>query len=500
MAQNYQKNTPRGLDKTKRAPKIGRLAMYILAIKEAILDMFRSDRIRDSLNQLLDTAQTECEEMLAEKSKQDGAKRVYVPRKKSSILPFKTVILQLIISQSKSLYGEMTSSLLFSHDHIPTVSAFVQRLKLIHEDVFYHLFTGFVEENYWNHINIYEDRFYGVDGTSKTYPGTIYEESYHVSPGKENAKEHNEMHGNALYSLNEHMFLDIIIQPVHEKDERDALLTFMDRVAHRFESSYEARTHSIFVDDRGYESWAVIARACKHDLGLICRCKDPDSNGLLAGIRDLLPENYKDLEWMDTTLDVTLTRSAKRKFLSNYVYLNTNQRCDECTPDQDFAVTLRVVKVPLSKTTSEYMVVINLNPRIYTAKVLKSKYFLRWGLEIGFMGLKEACCLNSPHGLSSESIRKEFIAKLILYDISACFAYYKMPSESTLKLTPKTKHEYEVTFSDTVADVRRYLAVNENYDLDEIVQKHRRPVRPDRPSKPRVKRAKLTPYTNHKSS
>ena len=278
-------------------------------------------------------------------------------------------------------------------------------------------------------------------------------------------------------------------------------MTFMRQISKRFESSWESRTHSVFIDDRGYESWGTITCAYQCQVGFLCRCKDPDSNGILHSLHYYLPKNYGTLDFFDVTVNVILTRSTagNRMKSPKYIHLTANQRSDECVIDHDFEVEFRVCKIPLNHENSEYLIAVNLPRHDFPLSIMKAQYYFRWREEISFASLKQACCLNAQHALYSEPIRKEFWAKLILYNCTSLIAFHNHPDGFSQKETGR-KHAYEVAFSDTVADVRYFLSTTEEYDVCAVAEKHLRPIRENRPNLPRKTQSRRIIPPNHRPS
>ena len=90
-------------------------------------------------------------------------------------------------------------------------------------------------------------------------------------------KGFNLLHLNALYDLCSKRYLDALIQPGRKENKFCAFCQMTDRF------SYPGKT--IFIADRGYESYNVFAHIDKKGLNYLIRVKDKDSNGILGAIQ-----------------------------------------------------------------------------------------------------------------------------------------------------------------------------------------------------------------------
>jgi len=81
----------------------------------------------------------------------------------------------------------------------------------------------------------------------------------------------------------------------------------------------DQRKFLLFTTDRGYEAWNLPVIALVYGVSYLCRIKAEDSNGVLSGIKDLLPVSRNSFDW---NITLTLTRDSSKKGVKGYHYLN----------------------------------------------------------------------------------------------------------------------------------------------------------------------------------
>ena len=184
-------------------------------------------------------------------------------------LPFDTMIKLTLEMEGSTLGHELRHY--FSFDlAMPTVSAFVQRRSLISPDAFLYLFHAFnfaVPSK-----NLFEGyRLVACDGTDLNIArnSNDKENYFQSNPGE---KGYNLLHLNALYDLCSERYLDALIQPGRKENEFRAIYQMADRFP------YLGKT--IFIADRGYESYNVFAHIERMGINYLIRVKDKGSNGI----------------------------------------------------------------------------------------------------------------------------------------------------------------------------------------------------------------------------
>ena len=88
------------------------------------------------------------------------------------------------------------------------------------------------------------------------------------------SKGFNQMHLNALYDLLSRTYVDAIIQPARQENENKALCNMIDR--------YHNNAKTLFIADRGYESYNTLAHVQEKGMYFLIRVKDITSKGGIA--------------------------------------------------------------------------------------------------------------------------------------------------------------------------------------------------------------------------
>ena len=110
------------------------------------------------------------------------------------------------------------------------------------------------------------------------------------------------------------VYLDAIVQTVAEFNEYQAAINMAER------SNFQ---DVIFVADRGYEDYNLMAHLINNDWKFLIRVKDKNSNGIVSALKiDLKDEFDKDLSILFTRKQTKVTRCGGYKFMP------ANQRFD----------------------------------------------------------------------------------------------------------------------------------------------------------------------------
>ena len=162
-------------------------------------------------------------------------------------LPPETLITLILSMGGGSLANELL-------DHFkcklntPSPSAFVQQRAKIKSDAFEELFRIFTQSAHskrlWNGY-----RVIAADGSEICFSADESDVASYY-PVKNNQKSYNLLHLNAIYDLCENIYLDAVVQKLHNKNEHEAFVTMVDR--------HSDDVPAIFICDRGFESYIVI--------------------------------------------------------------------------------------------------------------------------------------------------------------------------------------------------------------------------------------------------
>ena len=119
----------------------------------------------------------------------------------------------------------------------------------------------------------------------------------------------NQIHLNALFDLCEKRYIDLVIQPARLENESLAMTQMIDR--------YKGEKKTIFIADRGYETYNIFAHVQEKGMYYLIRVKD-GGGGSMTGSFDLPDENEFDHD-MQLILTRKQTKDGKRKIIRRIV-------------------------------------------------------------------------------------------------------------------------------------------------------------------------------------
>lgn len=431
--------------------------------------MKESKRIRTALNKSIKTVcQSKNQYCL-------NPEKDFSRRKK---LPMDKVIKTVLGFSSKSLTNELID--VFSGDtSIASASAFVQQRSKILPSAFEEIFKQFI--NAMNPVKLYEGyRLLAVDGSdihTPTNPND-YDSFFKVN----NCSPYNLYHLNAIYDLCSHTYLDAEIQKSRKWNEHRALCDMVDR--------YDSPIPSVFIADRGYESYNNMAHIQQIGQFFLFRIKDFNGHGIMQGF-DLPDDNEFDLP---VSLTLTNKQSKLTKSLckdrnhfrfvpstSTFDFLPVKSKYAE--PPSFFNLVFRIVRIEVIPGKYEVLIT-NLPIDSFPSEKIKFLYSLRWGIEISFRSLKYTVGLLYFHSKKPEFIIQEIFAKLTMYNFSELIAASISIRNATRKLI------YRINFSAAANVCRKFFLGFCSPDFVEaVIQKNILPIRSLK-SKPRLLRSK----------
>lgn len=407
------------------------------------------------------------------------------------------LIWMMLRMQGQSLQSEMRS-LLRNLETKVTASAFVQAKAKLSALFFIDLFYDFnaTMDNLKRLVTKSGVSYglYAIDGCKMPVPADEDSEFYiDNSESKEEgeySKQDGELHLSASYDLINKVYVDGIISPIKQANERSAAVAMIKRL---IEISAKA---SIFIMDRGYSGLNVFEtlNRLKNAFYLI-RIKANELNE----IKDLPEEEcdvdiichvttswlyYKEhresepyLHWVKKEVKKKAKKEAKEEAKEEAKYIRWNHE-DDCK------VHLRVVKFRINESGKDQweVLVTNLDRSDFPLADMKGLYDMRWGIETSFRNLKYSVGVVNFHSKKSESIKMEMFAHLIMFNVVNRYIAF-------LPVKYKTNHKTHITTAYVVnfkqaCDIvrqyfRRYLCHNMGDILDEMNQ-YRNPVRLNR--------------------
>ena len=393
-------------------------------------------------------------------------------------LPMDKTIKTVLGFSSKSLTNEMTD--IFSRDNeMPSVSAFVQQRAKILPLAFEDLFKQFT--NSVNNIHLFDGyRLLAVDGSDiRTPVNTDDPDSYFK---QKDSHPYSLYHLNALYDLCTHTYLDAIVQKRRNLNEHRALCDMVDR--------YNSLIPSIFIADRGYESYNNLAHIQQIGQSFLFRIKDINSRGIMQSF-DLPDQDKFDLP---VSLALTNKQTKLSKSLckdrnhfrfspsnSTFDFLPSKSRYSD--PPSFFYLNFRLVRLEVLPGKFEVLIT-NLPLDSFPPEKLKHLYALRWGIETSFRSLKYTIGLLYFHSKKPEHILQEIFARLTMYNFSELIAASISIRNATRKLI------YKINFSAAANVCRKFFLgfCTPNF-VEAVIQKNILPIRSLK-GKPRLLRSK----------
>lgn len=384
-------------------------------------------------------------------------------------LSFSEVMKAILCFSGKSLNKELIEIFGYGKD-TATVSAFVQQRSKIKGTAFEDLFHSFTEQN--EKIKLFNGyRLLAFDGSAVNTPSNPEDKASCFKV--KNCAAYNLYYLNALYDLLSNTYVDALIQNKLDYGEDRALIDMAKR------SNRTQKT--IFIADRGLESFNIMANIQELGHYFIIRFKDINSNGIAKGLQ---LQNYGDT--FDANINLNLTRKntneAKKLCMDNpdFKYIHSSTKFDflpekskKSEPLVFFNLSFRLVRFEISEGNYELLAT-NLDSDEFSVDALKQLYALRWGIETSFRHLKYTLALNNFHSVKSENIIQEIFAKLTMYNFTQMITSHIVISKA------KRKYIYKINFSVAVHICRDlFLGICSPTVAEAEIQKRILPFRPD---------------------
>lgn len=373
---------------------------------------------------------------------------------------FSTIIKFILSFGSNSLGYEIGDYFEYKKG-FPTVSSFVQQRKKLDYSAMEYLFQHFTEQSLKKPKLFKGYRLLAIDGSGIA-------SAYNPKEGNTLRDDHvSALHLNSLYDLCNKIFINVIVNKEAKCDECGAACKLVDQTNDRYPA--------IFIADRGYESYNLMAHIEEKMFDYVIRVKDADNSCMVSGMK--LPQ----FEEYDITKTVIITRKSTGPALVNpkkYKYLSKKMRFDYIANSKcpDYELTIRFVKFKLTDDTYEILAT-SLPEELFSVEDLKEIYRRRWGIETGFRELKYIMGLSAFHSKQENSILQEVFARLTMYNFSMFI---------TMKICPKEKdrrNQLQVNFTQATnicLNFFRYRGKEPPYDIEATIQRFLLPIRPNR--------------------
>ncbi len=388
---------------------------------------------------------------------------------------FREVMRFVISMEGKSLKDELLEYFNFSVD-TPTNSSFNQSRAKILPEAFEFLFREFTsiasrDELYHGY------RLLACDGSKMTIAHNPQDKTTYIQTSPD-VKGFNQMHLSALYDLLTRTYEDAVVQPIRASNEVKIMCDLVDR--------YHG-SRSIFIADRGYESYNVLAHIQEKGMFYLIRVKDISSLGGL--VLSMVPQLPTDQETFDRLVTLTLTKKQTKAVKANpakYRILGKDVNFDylDLYFHQFYEMNIRVVRFPISNNSYE-CILTNLPQDDFPLEDIRELYRLRWGIETSFRELKYAIGLTSFHSIKQDYIKQEIWARLILYNFCEAITTRTIIRQSVRK----RKFIYQLNYTHAIFICRYFLSMRKEAppDVEFLISRELLPVRPGRSDPRKVK-------------
>ena len=355
----------------------------------------------------------------------------------------------------------------FSYDlNAPTTSAFVQQRGKILLGAFKEIFENFTNSSLVpkTHKGY---RLLAVDGSSFCISHNPNDKKTYISK-RENSKGSNHLHLNAVYDLCNRVYVDAIIQNGREIDERQALIDVI-------QNKKDKNVKSIYIADRGYESYNLFEHMNQNGQKYVIRVKDINSKSISSSL------NIQSKEIIDKNINLLMTRRQTNEIKLNkkkYRFLAKSSKFDflPTSSKNTYPLSFRIVRFPISETRNEVLIT-NLSEDEFSVEELKELYRLRWGIETSFRELKYSIGLINLHSKKVEYIKQEIYAKLTMYN------FCEIITTNVIIKKKNTKHTYQVNFTAAITVCLLYFKKKfdiPHFDVEALILRNILPVRTGR--------------------
>ena len=259
------------------------------------------------------------------------------------------------------------------------------------------------------------------------------------------------------------------------KNECQAMVKMIDR--------YAGNSDTLFMADRGYESYNVFAHIQEKGMYYLIRARDSDNSCIISGLKQL-PKTDE----YDVTIPLKLTQTQTKEVKKHpelYKFIAQSTPLDFIDHKNKFYdITLRVVRFKLTNKAYE-CIITNLPQDKYPPDALKELYRRRWGIETSFRELKYAIGLAAFHAKKREYIIQEIWSRLILYNFCEIIT-----TSVVVKQKNTRKHAYQLNYTRAIRICLYFLRSKKKKalpDVESLIQQELLPVRIGRTDPRKVK-------------
>lgn len=430
--------------KMRRSP----LNIYFL---EVLMNIFSS--VKQNLIQHI---------QIMEHNKKDFVKNPDRDFTRNRKLTFSDTIMMIISMECGSIRSELLKYFSYSPE-TATSSAFVQQRDKLKSDTFRSLFYSFSDSFTSETKNGYH--YFAVDGSDVLIPLEGENETYSYF-GRDNQRPYHQLHLNAVYDLLSKRYSTAYIEPRKGHNERNAFDLMFD------EHSFPKK--SVFIFDRGYEGYPLMAHISQKDQFFVIRAKDKSIGGILKGFALPAKEEF-DITFNKILVNNLTLKHKQNPDLYHRVHL-THKSYFLNKSVKEFPLSFRIVRLRLNNGSYECLLT-NLPKEEFDVDALKEIYNSRWGIETSFRQLKYAIGLLNFHSKKIESIEQEIWARLILYN------YCMIVTANIKERKNKSRYQCRLNIANAIHICRKFLKslIDETLpNIEQLISGELLPVRAER--------------------
>jgi hypothetical protein len=384
-------------------------------------------------------------------------------------LGFKDMI-QMLLTMEGDCIQEELYRFFGRNDDAPTKAAFCKQRQKLSDKALPTLFNVF---NSKLPVSLYRGKYrlFACDGSTAEIFRDPNDGKTFFNPSKASSNGFNLIYINAMYSILDNRFVDLVLQPGRFMNEFVAFCSMVDAIG-------SSGPPVIYFGDMGYASYNNFAHVIENDQYFVIRSNDRTLCGILGRPVD-------DLREMDFHVDLVMSRSTSVKRIldpepgtryKHLAYTSTFDYFDASDLRSMYRMSLRVIRFEIEEGKFENIIT-NLPDHEFDFEDFKALYFLRWNEETAYRNLKYPLCLSAFHSKKYRNVVQEIWARAILYNFSTAII-------SNTAVEKKNRlHQYQVNFSEAFKTCREFLrprGSGPEIDVASLIAKNVEAIRPGR--------------------
>lgn len=381
-------------------------------------------------------------------------------------LGLKSLVEFIIKAGSSSIQNSLIDHFKLS-ESLPTSAAFCKQRKKLKPECFKFIFNKF-STSFEKFLKLWHGyRLIAVDGSNFNCPRNPQEtETYHKIGDN---RGYNKIHLNACYDIINGVFTACSIATSEKSHERIEFLKMLKK--------YPEPQKCLFIADRGYESFNILANIIERQGHFLIRARDIDSNSILKGLH--LQDKGEEFDIVVNKIIVKSRKTLRHIDLEpdDSIYELYNRSIDFVTDEHPFyRMRLRILRFRLDNGCYE-AVITNLSGAEASPARIKELYNMRWGIETAFRSLKYTIGGYTFHSKKLISVQQELLGKLILFNFCAFIVVL-----TGFKVKSNGKYHYKINMATAIKICVTYFNCGSHISVKELLQKFLIPIRKGRSS------------------